>query len=1187
MRFAIAIRPVSGSSLANAALALLSALVIMLAPVSAWQESRPWIRYPAISPDGKQIAFSYQGDIWVVPAKGGAARMITSHEGYERSPVWSPDGKGIAFMADWNDSGDVYLASADSGVPLRLTWHSSADEPVSFTPDGKHVLVTSRIQDAPGSFIGTTGMGELYRIPVGGGRPVQVMTTTAEWASFDRAGKRLVFHDYKGFEDEFRKHHTSSVTRDIWMYEPESKKYTQLSGFQGEDLTPVWSPDGQSVYFLSEQVEATGPGEKGKNAIPAAPEGSRVIPQLTSSFNVWMLDVANPAKQTQVTSHSIHPVRYLTIAGDGTLCYIHNSEIWIKRPDADPSPVAVRLRTGMRANPESLKVLRDGATEFAVSPNEEEIAFVARGEVFVANVEFGTTRRITGTATQERSVTWGDDGRTLYYAGERNDSWNLYKATLGREDEEGFANATVIDESPVLVTTDETFQPVCSPDGKKLAYLRNRREIMVLDLASGESKSLVPADKNFSYTDGDIEYRWSPDSRWLAVTWHGHESWIPEIGAVNIETGQIVNMTDSGYSESGPAFAAGGKALIYASDRYGERSHGSWGGELDVIAVYLTQAAFDEATLDKEQLALKKKREEADKKKKEKEEKGQAKETGKDEPADKQESDVSGEEKQEPAEGAGEESSTGNNDDEKKDEEEKKAEPIEFETENLDLRRRRLTLHSSQIGSFDLSPDGEHLIYTAQVDDKWGLWLTKVRDRSTSNILPLGGDRQGRGGDGGGNGGGGIVRFSKDGKSAFLMQGGKLSKVGLAGALGDEGGKAKSEPVNFAAEMVVDENGERQYIFDHAWRQVKDKFYDEKLHGVDWESLRKNYAAFLPTINNNHDFAELLSELLGELNASHTGCRYRPSRQDTDNTASLGLLFDLSSEDAGLKVAEVIERGPCDRAECKIVAGTVVTHINGVELAADVNPWKLLNRQAGKPVRLSLSKDGTIREETIRPISNGEESNLLYERWIAECRKRCEELSGGRIGYVHVRGMNDGSFRRVYDEVLGKNNEKEALIVDTRFNGGGWLHEDLATFLGGERYIQFAPRGFEKGGLGGEPVNKWTRPVAVLQSESNYSDAHFFPWAFRVKGIGKLIGAPVPGTATAVWWEGQINPDLVFGIPQVGMLTEKGTFLENEQLEPDVLVLNDPPAVAAGRDPQLETAVQTLIAELNQKPSGN
>jgi C-terminal processing protease CtpA/Prc len=176
--------------------------------------------------------------------------------------------------------------------------------------------------------------------------------------------------------------------------------------------------------------------------------------------------------------------------------------------------------------------------------------------------------------------------------------------------------------------------------------------------------------------------------------------------------------------------------------------------------------------------------------------------------------------------------------------------------------------------------------------------------------------------------------------------------------------------------------------------------------------------------------------------------------------------------------------------------------------------------------------------------------------------------------------MNDPSFRRVYSEVLGLNSDKEALIVDTRFNGGGWLHEDLATFLSGKRYCYFAPRDHEKGDLGGEPINKWVRPVAVLQSESNYSDAHFFPWAFKAKGIGKLIGAPVPGTATAVWWETQIDNSLVFGIPQVGMITMDGSYLENQQLEPDVLVYNHPGDVAVGKDPQLEKAVQVLLEDM-------
>ncbi len=1119
-------------------------------------DSALWIRYPAISPDGKQIAFSFQGDIWLVSSAGGDARAVTTHSGYERSPVWSPDSKSLAFMADWHGNVDVFLVRLPGGEPVRLTFYSADDEPTSFSRDGQKVLFTSRRLDAPQAVIGTTGMSELYEVSTAGGRPRQIMTTSADNASFNSAGDKIVFQDYKGFEDTWRKHHTSSVTRDIWTLEPSSGNYTKLSFFAGEDRNPVWSPDGKHVYWLSEQKEPSAVDKTGtvEKKFDDPNKRGKVIPQLDSSFNVWRMDVADTKQQVQVTHHTVHPVRFLSIADNGSLCYGFNGQLWIKPSDGESKQVAVQIVSGPRYNDVALESLRGGATEFEVSPNEEEVAFIVRGEIFVANVEFGTTKRITHTAEQERSVTWGADNRTLYYAGERNQSWNLYQCQVTREDEDGFANATILTEEPLLVSDDETFQPLASPDGKKLAYLKNRTELMVLDLETKKSSTLLSPKSNFSYTDGDIQYRWSPDSRWLVTTYYGRESWTGEIGAINLATGEITNLANSGYSEGSPMFASNGTAVLYSSDRFGEKSHGSWGGEQDVMALYVNQAAYDEANLSKEELALAKKRRE----KKD----GDKKFIPEDQKAGEPTADKSADDKD-----------TGNKAD-------KEVKPIEFDLTDLELRTRRLTLHSSALGSFDLSPDGEHLLYTAQVDDKWGVWLSKVRDRSTSNIFAI--SSSGEPGQGGGGGGGGAAaQFSKDGKSAFLFQaGGRVSKLNLSAALAG-GGKATPEPINYSAEMTVQGMAERAYIFEHAWRQVKRKFYDPNLHGVNWDAMKANYATFLPTINNSYDFAELLSEMLGELNASHTGGRYRPTRRDGDSTASFGLLYDVNHDGVGLKIAEVIDRGPCDAADCKIKLGIIITHINGERLTPDVNPWKLLNRMNDKPVRLTLSNpaDQSEWEETIRPISLGEESNLLYERWIATRRKQCEELSGGKVGYVHVRGMNDDSFRRVYSEVLGINNEKQALVVDTRFNGGGWLHEDLATFLSGKRYVEFAPRGHENGGLGGEPINKWTKPVAVLQSESNYSDAHFFPWAFKEKGVGKLIGAPVPGTATAVWWENQIDSSIVFGIPQVGMITMQGEYLENNQLEPDILVLNDPQSLSRGEDPQLKAAIEELLKE--------
>ena len=416
---------------------------------------------------------------------------------------------------------------------------------------------------------------------------------------------------------------------------------------------------------------------------------------------------------------------------------------------------------------------------------------------------------------------------------------------------------------------------------------------------------------------------------------------------------------------------------------------------------------------------------------------------------------------------------------------------------------------------------------------------------------------------------------SKDGKSLFVVSDGKIMKVDA------ESGKAA--PVTVNGEMVLKANEERAYIFDHAWRQVVKKFYDPKIGGVNWKKYHDTYAKFLPYINNNYDFQELLSELLGELNASHTGGRYSPQNQNGDVTSSLGMLYDESWNGNGLKVMEVLEGGPIMNAKTKIRKGIIIEKIDGENVSNEFDWAKLLNRKTGKNVLLSLYNPETKEhwDETTKPITIGEEQNLLYQRWVTNNRKKVDELSGGKVGYVHVQGMNDGSYRNTYEDVLGKAIGKDALIVDTRFNGGGWLHDDLVTFLSGKNYLKFSPQGVTPGN--GEPQNKWTNPSTVLMSESNYSDAFIFPYAYHQLGIGKLIGMPVAGTGTAVWWEQQIDPTIVFGIPMVATIGKEGRPTENLQLEPDIKVRNDYKAVLSGKDAQLEAAVKEMLEEIKTK----
>jgi Tol biopolymer transport system component len=541
-----------------------------------------WMRYPAISPDGKTIAFSYRGDIWLIDRAGGRARLLTSHTGYERSPIWSPDGKQIAFASDRHGNFDLFVIPTEGGAARRVTYHSAQDIPTAFTPDGARILFASRRLDAAEAAIGTLRMAELYSIPVAGGRPRQEMTTQAEYASYNPDQSQLLFHDYKGIEDRWRKHHTSSVTRDIMLRDAETGKQTRLTPFEGEDRNPVWSADGKKIYYLSE-------------------EGS-------GSFNVWEMDPTNPDTRRRLTRHETHPVRFLSAATDGTLAYGYNGQIWIKPPGEEGRRIAIEALADQRNNDARREVRSSGASDYAVSPNEEEVALIVRGEVFVTSVEFGTTRRITNTPQQERVVSWGEDGRSLYYDSERGGSWNLYNSTIAREEDDSFADAAVVTEQPLLVTKDETFQPLVSPDGKKLAYLKNRDEIMVMDLETKKSSVVIPRRKNHSYADGDIEYAWSPDSRWLTATYHGHRLWTPEVAAVKLATGEIINVTQSGYAEELPLFSSNGKLLLYATNRHGERGHGGDGHEADIFGLYLNQEAFDEAHLSKAELALKKKR---------------------------------------------------------------------------------------------------------------------------------------------------------------------------------------------------------------------------------------------------------------------------------------------------------------------------------------------------------------------------------------------------------------------------------------------------------------------------------------------------------------------------------------------------------------------------------------------------
>ena len=367
-----------------------------------------WMRYNVISPQGDKIAFTYKGDVYVVDADGGLARQLTTSDAYDYNPIWSNDGKYLAFATDRNANFDVYLVSVEGGVAKRVTTNSASEIPLAFSPDDSMIYYRANIQkDADNAQFPAGWMRELYKVPVDGGRPIQVVATNVCSISFDDDGESFLYYDQKGGEDDWRKHQISSIARDIVYYNAKSKTHTILTTNIGEDRDPRFLPNKEDVVFLSE-------GEGG-------------------NFNVYKANVNDINNAQQITDFPTYPVRFLSVSNDGLLCYGYQGEIYTQTLDGEPEKVEIQIINDQEETPELGKFGR--ATDITITPDGDLIAFVARGEVFVTSEEYQTTKQITHTPEAEAYPTFSPDGKTLVYVSERDGYFALYKAEVAREED--------------------------------------------------------------------------------------------------------------------------------------------------------------------------------------------------------------------------------------------------------------------------------------------------------------------------------------------------------------------------------------------------------------------------------------------------------------------------------------------------------------------------------------------------------------------------------------------------------------------------------------------------------------------------------------------------------------------------------------------------------------------------------
>jgi C-terminal processing protease CtpA/Prc len=493
--------------------------------------------------------------------------------------------------------------------------------------------------------------------------------------------------------------------------------------------------------------------------------------------------------------------------------------------------------------------------------------------------------------------------------------------------------------------------------------------------------------------------------------------------------------------------------------------------------------------------------------------------------------------------------------DEDQEVEKKDDKSLKFDWEGMKDRRARLTIHSSALGDAVLNKKGTKLYYMAAFEGGQNLWVTDLRTQETKLALRLNSY--------------GSLTWDKDMDNLYLLSGGRISKINP-----DSGSR---EGISIRGEMDFDEVAERQYMFDHVWIRTKNIFYEPTFHGIDWDMMKVEYQKYIPHLSNGYEFAEMLSELLGELNVSHAGGGFSDYMANADATASLGVFFDYDYQGDGIKITEVIKGGPLDKAKFDVKKGMIIQKVDGELVSPDKDVATYLNRKAGKITLLELTDENGENNQviTMRPISLGAERNLLYDRWVKKNRLEVEEKSGGKLGYVHIPGMSDGPYRSIYQDMMGKYFDSDGVIVDTRFNGGGDLVADLAMFFTGEPFITYATAAKV---VGGEPTSRWTKPTLTMFNESNYSDGHCFAQGYTDLKIGKTLGMPVPGTCSFAGWEGLPNGGY-WGVVPVSAKDKSGNWMENLQTEPDVKIKNMPGLIDRGRDEQLERAIKEMMQD--------
>lgn len=1178
---------------------------------SVLAERVTYARNLALSPDGSTLAFSWAGDIWIVSSDGGQARRLTVHPKHDADPVWSHDGLLIAFSSTRHGAADVFVMNADGGDVRRLTFADATEIPTDFSPDGATVYFHARKQ------------GELpweprmYTVPTAGGQSWLVSEAMGHEVRISPDGSQMLLG--RGVSRWWRTGYRGSANWDVWLRDMNDGAFSRQTEFDGTDMRPQWDADGKGFYFLSDRKDV---------------------------HNVWFKTIGGVA--TQVTNQRDERVRDYSVSRNGKrLAYtVWDKQFVMDMPRGAAREITITAASDRTTNPYDLETLRGDASETEVSPDEKEMALVVRGEIYVISTEEGKpTRRVTDSPARDQHVVWSPDGKALFFVSDRDGQEDIYRARSAEEPAKALSESLrfVVER----VTDDPLYEayPALSPDGKKLAFTRQRGDVIIRDLKSGDEHVLLESANQATY-------RWSPDSEWIAYEVEDNE-YNPDVWITRADgEGEPVNISQHPDGDGNPQFSADGKILAFASARQGFDS--------DLYLVFL-DPTIDEKSSAELDAYFEEAGKEAGKRKplKKAVASGKIKLAGQPAPSDDDEEaddaaedddsadDADDDEGEEPAdddadEDEGDEATKAEEEkvdvvdqlraalkaflaDEDKKKEKKKPEQEEKVELNWDLdtayrRVRRVTSLPGDQGSFALAPAGDALLFTSSHTGDGKLYRIDWDGDDLKEVL---------------GSSVGALHIGLTGKKAYYLRGGTPGSIGVGGG--------KADRHAFRAKMTIDFAAAARQKYADGARMLGRMFYHPSLKGLNWDALTEKHRELAATVHTWPEFNEIFDLQQGMLNGSHLGI-YGPNRGGGESIGYLGVDFDKSFAGPGLKVTRVLADSPADRKESRLYVGDVLIKVNGqpvgpgaaIEAALiDTIGDEIIVAYAPSPER-EVKKEATEEDEAtdqdeasnedadqsddeggestatgseeseaaddaeaaeveneptelvIRPISYNSFRNLKYEEWVRDNRKYVEENSNGRLGYAHIRGMGEPQFYTFERDLYAAAHGKDGLIIDVRNNGGGWTADWVMATLSVRRHAFTVGRGGEPGYPQGRLIfYAWTKPATMMCNQYSYSNAEIVSHAFKNLKRGPLVGMTTYGAVISTGGYNLLDGTLV-RMPFRGWWTlpEKQD-MDVHGAEPTNKVPVTPADEEAGRRPQLDEAIRVTLKEIERKGSSD